>query len=528
MMKILVADAISKRGVELLRSNSAFQVDENTGLKEDQLCEIIGNYDALVVRSQTKATKKVIDAAKKLRVIGRAGVGVDNVDVEAATRRGIIVMNTPGGNTISTAEHTFSMMLSLARKIPQANASMKAGKWDRKSFEGTEVRHKTLGIIGMGRIGSEVAKRAQVFGMQVLAYDPFLSAFRAKSLQVEVVELDELYKRSDFITVHVPSTDQTKGMINKAAMAKMKKGVRLINCARGGIIVEADLAEAIKSGHVGGAAIDVYDPEPPKDIPVRDLDQVILTPHLGASTHEAQETCGIEIAEQIAEALSGGTIRNAVNLPSIDAKVMATLQPYMSFGEKLGRLLAQIAPARLERLVIEFCGKAGELETDPIKRAVLKGFLECAEGNEVNYINGPSIAAQLGIQVDEVRSSEPIDYAELITVRAYTNGQTASLSGTFYGSLNNPRIVRINDLPVEAVPQGVLFIMTNKDRPGVVGWIGTIMGKHHINIASMSLARDKQGGIALTVLNLDSAPAPEVLAHIRDDKDILDVKVAKL
>jgi len=527
-MKILISDPISERGVQLLQGNPAFQADKNTGLKEDQLCEIIGQYDALVVRSQTKVTKKVIEAAKKLRVIGRAGVGVDNVDVDAATRRGIIVMNTPGGNTISTAEHTFSMMMALARKIPQAHASVKAGKWDRKSYEGVELYNKTLGIIGMGRIGSEVARRAIAFGMRVLAYDPFLSLSRAKTLQVEVVELDDIYTRSDFITVHVPITDQTRGMINTNAIAKMKKGVRLINCARGGVISEKDLCDAIKSGHVAGAALDVYEKEPPTDSPLRELDAVVMTPHLGASTHEAQESVGTEIAEQIAEALTGGTIRNAVNMPSIDAKALAVLQPYLAFGEKMGRLLAQLAPPRIERLTIEFCGKAGELESSPISRAVLKGFLESAEGGDVNYVNAPIIAQQLGIHVDEVKSNEPIDYAELINVRAVTDGRGASLSGTFYGSVNNPRIVRINDKPVEAVPNGVLFIMNNKDRPGVVGWIGTIMGKHGVNIASMSLGRDKAGGQALTVLNLDSAPSDAVLAEIRADKDILDVKVAQL
>jgi D-3-phosphoglycerate dehydrogenase len=514
--------------VELLRATSGFQVDEKLNLKEDELCQIIGEYDALVVRSQTKVTKRVLDAAKKLRIIGRAGVGVDNVDVDAATRRGVIVMNTPGGNTVSTAEHTFSMMLAMSRNIPQAHASIKGGKWDRKLFTGVELNGKTLGIVGMGRIGSEVAKRAIAFGMKVLAYDPFLSATRARSLQVEVVELNDLFKRSDFITVHVPATEQTRNIINKDAIAKMKKGVRLINCARGGIINETDLAEAIKAGKVAGAAIDVYDAEPPTGSPLMELPQVVMTPHLGASTHEAQEMVGTEIAEQIREALSGGTIRNAVNMPSVDAKVLAALQPFLTFGEKLGRFLAQIAPRRIERLNIEFCGKATELETGPITRAVLKGFLESAEGTEVNYVNAPSIAEQLGIQVSEVKSTEPIDYAELINVRAMVDGQAASLSGTFYGSVNNPRIVRINDMPVEAVPQGVVFIMSNKDRPGVVGWIGTIMGKAGINIASMSLGRDKVGGQALTVLNLDSAPSDDAMASIRKDKDILDVKVVRL
>jgi len=527
-MKILIADPISERGVELLRANPKFHVDKNLGLKEDQLCEIIGEYDALVVRSQTKVTKKVIDAAKKLRVVGRAGVGVDNVDVDAATRRGIIVMNTPGGNTISTAEHTFSMMTSLARKIPQAHATMKAGKWDRKSFEGVELYGKTLGIIGMGRIGSEVARRAIAFGMRVLAYDPFLSLSRAKALQVEVVELDEIYKRADFITVHVPATDQTVGMINKDTMARMKHGVRLINCARGGIINEKDLYDAVKSGQVAGAALDVYEVEPPKDSPLKELDAVVMTPHLGASTQEAQESVGVEVAEQIAEVLAGGTIRNAVNMPSLDAKTLAVLQPYLTFGEKMGRFLAQIAPPRIERLTVEFCGKASELETNPIARAVLKGYLENAEGAAINYVNAPFAAEQLGIKVGEVKNSEAVDYAEVINVRVFTDGQSASVSGTFYGSVNNPRIVRINDSPVEAVPSGVLFMMRNKDRPGIVGWIGTIMGKHGVNIASMSLGRDKQGGQALTLLNLDSPPGEAVLAEIKKDKDIFDVKVAKL
>jgi D-3-phosphoglycerate dehydrogenase len=523
-MRILVADPISEKGVAILRANPKFSVDVNTGLKEDALLQIIADYDALVVRSQTKVNAKVIAAAKKLRVVGRAGVGVDNVDVDAATRRGIIVMNTPGGNTISTAEHSFSMMLALARKIPQAHASMKAGKWDRKSFEGVELHSKTLGIIGMGRIGGEVARRAIAFGMQVLAYDPFLSLSRAKALQVEVVELDEVYKRSDFITIHVPMTDQTRGMINTAAIAKMKKGVRLINCARGGLIVEADLIEALKSGQVAGAALDVYAVEPPKDSPLLALNNVVLTPHLGASTTEAQESVGTEVAEQIADALSGGTVRNAVNMPSIDAKVLEKLRPVLAFGETMGRLLAQLTPARLDKLTIEFSGKAAEWETNPIQRAVLKGLLEKAQGAEVNYVNAPVIAGNLGLRVDEVKTAELADYAELITVRA--DGH--SVAGTFYGSLNNPRIVRIDDMPVEAVPTGVLFIMRNVDRPGVVGWIGTILGKHKINIAGMSLGRDKEGGKALTVVNLDSAPGEAVLAEIKADKDILDIKVAKL
>ncbi len=527
--KILVADPISPKGVELLRANPQFAVDVKTGLKEDALLPIIGEYDALIVRSQTKVNAKVIAAAKKLRVVGRAGVGVDNVDVDAATKRGIIVMNTPGGNTISTAEHTFSMMMALSRNIPQACASMKAGKWDRKSFEGVELFNKTLGIVGMGRIGGEVARRAIAFGMRVLAHDPFFSVSRAKALQVEVVELEQIYTQADYITVHVPMTDQTKGMINSDTIGKMKKGVRLINCARGGIINETDLLAAIKSGHVAGAALDVYEVEPPPaDWPLRDVPQVITTPHLGASTHEAQESVGIEVAEQIAEVLAGGTIRNAVNMPSLDAKTLSTLQPFLSFGEKMGRLVAQLKPGRIDRLVVEFSGKATELETNPITRSVLKGFLEAAEGGDVNYVNALVFADQLGIRVGEVKSTETTDYTELITVSAIADNVTTSVAGTFYGGLSIPRVVRINNMPVEAVPQGVLFIFQNRDRPGVVGWIGTIMGRHGINIAGMSLGRDAPGGRALTVLNLDSAPSDAVIAEIRADKDIIDAKVAKL
>jgi D-3-phosphoglycerate dehydrogenase len=527
-MKILVADPISSRGVDVMRSHAGFEVDVKTGMKEDELCQVIGQYDALVVRSQTKVTKRVLDAAGKLRVVGRAGVGVDNVDVDAATRRGVIVMNTPGGNTISTAEHTFSMLMAMARKIPQAHGSMKAGKWDRKSFEGVELYNKTLGIVGMGRIGSEVARRAIAFGMRVLAYDPFLSASKARALQVEVVELDEIYKRSDFITVHVPMTDQTRGLINRDTIKMMKDGVRLINCARGGIIHEQDLAEAIKTGKVAGAALDVYEQEPPKDSPLLGLDNVVMTPHLGASTVEAQESVGVEIAEQIAEVLAGGTIRNAVNMPTLDAKVLAVLQPYLAFAEKMGRLLAQLAPARVERISVEFCGKMTEIDTNPVTRSVLCGFLKAAEGGSVNYVNAPTIAEQLGIRVVEQKSTEPIDYAELIHLRAETDGKSVSVSGTFYGSVNNPRIVRINDMPVEVVPSGVVIIMTNEDLPGIIGWIGTVMGKNNINIANMTLGREAPGGRALTVLNVDSAPKADVIRELKSYKHVLDVTVAQL
>lgn len=529
-MKVMICDPISPKGIALFKQCPEFEVVVlDKRLPEAELLPLVSDVEAMVVRSETKVTKKVIEAAQKLKVVGRAGVGVDNVDVEAATQRGIVVMNTPGGNTISTAELTFSMLMASARKIPQAHASMRAGEWNRKSFSGVELYNKTLGILGMGRIGSEVARRAIAFGMRVLAYDPYLALSRAKAMQVELVELDELFSRSDFITVHMPMTEETKGMVNAAAFAKMKTGVRVLNCARGGIINETDLLEAIKSGKVAGAALDVYEVEPPPaDFPLRALPQVIMTPHLGASTDEAQENVGIEVAEAITDYLVNGAVRNAVNLPNLDAKTFAVVKPYLNLGTQLGRLVAQLAPKRNDRLVITYGGKATELPTDPVTRSVLKGFLEMAGGSSVNQVNVRSLATQLGILVEEVKSNEASDYVEWLHVAAYSGDQKVSAGGTFYGSHNHPRIVRVNSNPVEIVPTGVLFFMTNKDRPGIVGYIGALMGKHQINIASMSLSRQAVGGTALTVLALDSVPSPELIEEAQKDPDISNVKVVKL
>ena len=529
-MNVMICDPISPKGIALLQQQPEFKVTVlGKRLAEAELLPLVGEVAAMVVRSETKVTKRVIEAAPELRVVGRAGVGVDNVDVETATQRGIVVMNTPGGNTISTAELTFSMLMALARKIPQAHGSMKAGEWNRKEFQGVELYNKTLGVLGMGRIGSEVARRAIAFGMRVLAYDPYLSLSRAKALQVELVELDEIYARADFITVHMPMSDETRGMINAAAFAKMKKGVRVLNCARGGIIQEQDLYDAIKSGRVAGAALDVYETEPlPKEFPLRDLPQVIMTPHLGASTEEAQENVGIEVAEAITDYLVRGAVRNAVNLPNLDAKTYAMVKPYLNLGEKLGRLLAQLAPKRNERLVITYGGRAAEMPGDPISRSVIKGFLELAGGKEVNQVNVRALASSLGLLVEEVKSNEETDFNEWLHVAAYSEGQKVSVGGTFFGKQSHPRIVRINSLPVEVVPSGVLFLMTNKDRPGIVGYIGTLMGKYKINIANMSLSRDNKGGQALTVLNLDSVPPAELLQEIQLDPDISNVRVVKL
>jgi D-3-phosphoglycerate dehydrogenase len=529
-MNIMICDPISPKGIALFQQCPQFKVTVlKQRLPEAELLPLVKDVEAMVVRSETKITRVLIEAAPKLRVVGRAGVGVDNVDVEAATQRGIVVMNTPSGNTISTAELTFSMLMALARKIPQANASMKAGEWNRKAFQGVELYNKTLGILGMGRIGTEVARRAIVFGMRVLAYDPYLTLSRANALQVELVELDEIFARCDFITVHMPMSDETRGMINAAAFAKMKPGARVLNCARGGIINEADLYEAVKSGKLAGAALDVYETEPlPKDFPLRELPQVIMTPHLGASTEEAQENVGIEVAEAITDYLLNGAVRNAVNLPNLDAKTYAQVKPYLALGEKLGRLAAQLAPKRNDRLVITYGGKATEAPGDPITRFVLKGFLESAGGKDVNQVNVRALAEALGLRVEEIKSNEETDFSEWLHLTVYSGDQKISAGGTLYGSKSQPRIVRVNSQPVEIVPEGVLLFLNNKDRPGIVGHLGTLMGRHNVNIASMSLSRDIAGGRALTVLNLDSVPPPAVLEELQKDPDISNVRVVKL
>ncbi|HSI84075.1 MAG: phosphoglycerate dehydrogenase [Candidatus Methylacidiphilales bacterium] len=525
--RVLAADSVSPRGLELLESTGLMTVDAHNGLKESELLPIIAEYDAIIVRSQTKITAKAIAAAPKLRVVGRAGVGYDNIDVEAASERGIVVMNTPGGNTISTAEHTFSLLLSLARYIPQAHASVIAGKWDRKSFQGVELCNKTLGIVGMGRIGGEVARRAIGFGMRVMAYDPYLAHSRARSLQVELVDsLTPLLVASDFITVHMPMTPETKGILNATTLAQCKPGVRLVNCARGGLIDEAALIDAVKSGHVAGVALDVFETEPPAaDFGLRGLPNVVFTPHLGASTAEAQESVGIEVAEQIRDYLVDGVIRNAVNVPNVDVRALAVLRPYLSLGEKLGQLISQIAPHRIDTLTVNYTGKVRDFDTGPVTRAVLRGVLLQAVG-PVNDVSAPRKAKGLGINYSETKLSEEGDFTELISVQVTAGDVKHEVAGTFFGT--QPRIVRIDGHTLDANPNGILFIMENRDRPGIVGWIGTLLGKHNINIATMALSRTEPGSRALSVLNLDSAPGEEVIKEITADPDIYSVKVVKL
>src|SRR3984893_11181555 len=524
--KVLIADSISPRAAEELSRDKSLDVVTKTGLSEKELVDLIPDFSAIVVRSETKVTAKILNAGTRLRVVGRAGVGVDNVDVETATRRGVVVLNAPGGNTVSTAEHAFSLLLSVARKIPQADASVREKNWNRKNFEGVELYNKTLGVIGMGRIGSELSRRAIAFGMRVVAYDPYLSAARARSLQVELVEeLDDLLANADFISLHTPLTDETRHVLNAARISKTKRGVRIINCARGGLIDET--AKALEDRHVAAAALDVFEIEPlPDDSPLRAAPNLILTPHLGASTAEAQESVGIEIAQSIRAALLEGTLRNAVNMPNLDAKTLAIVGPHLRFGEKLGKFLSQVAPKRVDTLNVNYSGKVNEVDTTAITRAVLKGFLQSAVGSDVNEVNAPAFAESLGLKVTETRLSAAGDYTDLLELSAVADGKTVSVGGAFFGA--TPRIVSVNSRPVEARPHGVVLVLENTNRPGMVGRIGTLLGNHGVNIATMSLSRNQAGGTALTVLNLDTRPSPEVLEKICESDDIHSAQVIEL
>lgn len=529
-MKVLVADKISPKGVALLRAQPGFTVVEAYGSAPDKLLELVRDAHAIAVRSETKVTAEVLAAAPLLKVVGRAGVGVDNVDVEAATERGVIVMNTPAGNTVATAELTFTHILCGARPVTQAAASMRAGKWDRKSFSGQELFKKTLGVIGLGRIGGEVARRAQAFGMRVLAYDPYLAPSRAKAAQVEAVTLDEVLAQADYLTVHMPLTDDTRYMIDEAALAKTKKGVRVFNCARGGIIKESALIAALKSGHVASAGLDVYEDEPPAaDSELRSLPNVVLTPHLGASTAEAQDAVGVEIAEQIADVLKGGVIRNAVNVPSIDEAALKVVGPYLELGARLGTLVQQIAPPQISSLRVIYWGRIVDMDTNPITRSIERGFLRRISGGDVNFVNAPVLIQRLGIHAETVKSTGGSDYTELIQVEAHApDGAAYSAAGTLLGRGNQPRIVAINGRDVEVAAEGKLLILENVDQPGMVGAVGTILGKDGVNIADMSLSRLAPGATATMVVRVDTEPSERARLEIKNHPAIKRAKFVQL
>lgn len=523
-MKVLVSDSLASKGIEILK-RAGLEVEVKTGLKPEELKEEIGKYDALIVRSATKVSRDIIDCAKNLKVIGRAGSGVDNIDMGAATKQGIVVMNTPGGNTITTAEHTMALLLAMARQIPQAVASMKQGKWEKERFIGVELYNKTIGIIGLGNIGTQVARMSQGMGMNVIAYDPYLSEEKAKSIGVKMVELGDLIKKSDFITIHTPLTNETRHLINRERIAEMKDGVRIINSARGGIIDENALYDALKSGKVAAAALDVFEKEPadPSSCPLLELDNIVCTPHLGAVTEEAQENVAVAVAEQIVDYLLSGTIRNAVNFPSVPADILPSLRPYINLAERLGSFLSQIIDGGISEVTVEYRGEVMRLVLAPITMAALKGILAPILEETINFVNAPVIAKERGIEVKEMVTADAGDYHSMLVLRAKVDVREGVVAGVLHGK-KDPRITRINEFAVEVVPEGEMLVLLNIDKPGVIGNIGTLLGKNNINIARMQFGREKPGGNAISILTVDMPVSKEILADIKKLPNVLSVR----
>lgn len=528
MPKILVTDDIVATGVQVLESLPGTEVSVQTKLSESELLEAIADADALVVRSQTTVTETVLQAAQKLKVIGRAGVGVDNIDVEAATKRGILVINAPDGSTIAASEHTFAMMISLARHIPEANRDLLAGNWNRKKWVGVELRKKTLSILGTGRIGTEVAKRAKVFGMTVLGYDPFLTEERASTLGIRKVSLDEALREADFITVHTPLTKETHHMIGSAKLQLVKPSVRMINCARGGIIDELALCDAIKEGRVAGAAIDVFENEP-LDVhhPLRTLDNVILTPHLGASTVEAQENVAIQVAEQIVRVLKDEPFDHAVNLPSLSAEQKENLGPYLDLAEQLGVFAAQLAQGAPSSLTLTFTGDAAKPDGGYLTRTVLKGFLGTQYQDDINYVNALGFAEEAGMHVKEVRERRGQRFSNEISIAFETEVGSHRLSGTLYRE-SGPRIVELDGYAIDMPSEGILLYTRHLDKPGMVGRIGTCLGDARVNIAGMQVGRRESGGEAVMLLAVDRSVSEDVLVQIAQVDGIVLVRSIEL
>jgi D-3-phosphoglycerate dehydrogenase / 2-oxoglutarate reductase len=528
MYKILVSDKLSQEGIDVFRQDADFQVDVKLGMKPHELKSVIGDYDALVVRSDTQVTADIISSATKLKVVGRAGVGLDNIDIPAATRAGVIVMNTPDGNTISAAEHTMAMILSLARNIPQANASMKAGKWERSKFMGVELHGKTLGIIGLGRIGSEVAKRARSFGMKLVAYDPFASPEKANSLGAEIVSLDELLKTSDFITPHAPKTKDTAHLIGAKELAMMKKGVRLVNVARGGIYDEAALADAVASGHIAGIALDVFEVEPPKDSPLLGFDNVITTPHLGASTEEAQVNVAIALAYQIIDALKGGTIANAANIPAIDIAEWRELKPYYDLCETLAKFSSELlSSSRFKKIHVGYSGDVTTKKTQALTLVILKSLLEQATPERVNFVNAHVVAKERDVEIAESKTTDSVEYTNLITLTLASEETTITLSGMLTAQ-GESRIVDINGFRVDIAPVGNLIIFFNRDVPGILGKVSTILGNDGVNIAGLANGRKAPGEEAVTIISVDNEVPPNSLQAISGIEGLHDVRVVSL
>ncbi len=528
MFKVLISDKLEKEGLDILAADKNIQVDCKFGIAADELKKIVNEYDALIVRSGTQVTAEIIEVANKLKVIGRAGVGLDNVDLPAATKKGIVAMNTPAGNTTSTAEHTMSMILALSRNIPQSVASLRGGKWERSKFTGVELYGKTLGVVGLGRIGTTVAKMASGFGMKVIGFDPYLPAELAAKNGIQAVDLTTIYKTSDYITVHIPKTDETTHMIAEKEIELMKKSVRLINCARGGIIHEPSLIKALESGRIAGAALDVYEVEPPDfSSPLFKLANCITTPHLGASTTEAQVNVAIEIAHAVKDALLGHGIRNAANFPSLSAEAYKALEPYLDLGERMGKFAGQLVQGALKEVKITYSGAPTQHKVAAVTMALAKGLLTPILGETVNTVNAINMLKDRGINLQEIMSNQIEEYVNRISLDLVTDKETLSVWGTL-SSNNQPRIVKVNNVYVEAIPQGNMLIINNNDRPGIVGTVGTVLGQAQINIAGITFGRDRQGGMALSVVNVDSLIPDSVVATLKKNSDILLVKVIKV
>ena len=520
MVKVLIADKMSPRAESIFRERGV-EVDLITGMGREELKACIGEYDGLAIRSSTQLDSEIISAAASLKVIGRAGIGVDNIDISAASTMGIVVMNTPFGNSITTAEHAIAMIFSLARDIPLASASTHSGKWEKASFMGVELTAKTLGIIGCGNIGAIVADRAIGLKMKVIAYDPYLSPERANNIGVEKVELDELYSRADFISLHTPMTDATRGIINTASFAKMKDGVRIVNCARGGLIVEDDLKVAIEMGKVAGAGIDVFEVEPARENVLFGMDRVIATPHLGAATDEAQVNVAIQVAEQISDYLLDGTVVNSINMPSVSAEDATKLAPYFKLAEQIGSFAGQVTETAIKKVQIEYCGHAADLNTKPLTAVVLKGLLTPLL-ESVNMVSAPSIAKDRNIEISEVTCDVLDEYQTKITLTVTTESQTRALSGTLFAG-DKPRIVEIKGIAIDAELGPNMLYITNEDKPGFIGALGTALGENNINIATFNLGRNKEGGDAIALIEVDEPVLEEIANKVMNIPHVVKV-----
>ncbi len=526
-MKVLVADNVAQEGITILEK-AGIEVEIRGKVPVEKLVEMIPDFDGVIVRSGTKVTRAVIERGEKLKIIGRAGVGVDNIDVEAATEKGVIVVNAPDGNTMAATEHTLALMLSLARNIPQADALLKSGVWEKKAFIGVELRNKCLGVLGLGRIGSGVARRAAALEMDVVVYDPYISEEQAQKIGATLGTLEEVYAKADFLTIHMPITKETRNLLDAEAFAKMKDGVRIVNCARGGIIDEEALYQAMVKGKVAGAALDVFAQEPCTEHPLFTLKNFIGTPHLGASTREAQISVAVDVAEEIISGLKGDLVKNAVNIPSLKPEVLKDVGAYMGLAEKLGRLQAQLLQGRLNRVEITFSGGlAAVKQTDPLTTAVLKGLLDNILQERVNYVNAPLIAKNRGIEISQTKSGQAVDYTGLISVRVSSSEGEHETAGTLFHG-NEARLVFVDGYRVDAVPEGHMLIIPHIDKPKIIGTVGTLIGQHEVNIAAMQVGRKVIGGRAVMILTVDSPVPPETLAEIAKVDGVLDVRMVSL